>query len=247
MSGGEDNTASGEDAAVGGGAANTASGLAAVIPGGYYNQATGESSFAAGRLARAFHDRTFVWSDGQNGEFISTAVNQFLIHAAGGVGIGTSNPQAALDVAGKVKCQVLELAGADLAEKFDITGEATPGMVVCPDPENDGKLRLSAREYDRSAIGVVSGAGGIRTGLLLHQPGSAAEGDLAVAMTGRVYVQADASFGAIKPGDELTSSANPGHAMKVTDDARANRAVLGTALSTLKSGKGLVLVALQRR
>ncbi len=61
-------------------------------------------------------------------------------------------------------------------------------------------------------------------------------------MTGRVYVQADATFGAIKPGDMLTTSETPGHAMKVTDHARAQGAILGKAMSGLKEGTGTVLV-----
>ena len=174
-------------------------------------------------------------------------VERARIESNGNVGIGTLSPQAKLDVAGTIKCQVVDLSGADLAEKFDVAGEFVPGMVVCPDPENEGKLHVCAREYDRSAIGVLSGAGGINTGLVLHQPGTAADGEQPVAMTGRVYVWADASLGAIKPGDELTSSATRGHAMKATDDTRANRAVLGTALTSLKQGRGLVLTALQRR
>jgi len=63
-----------------------------------------------------------------------------------------------------------------------------------------------------------------------------------VALTGRVYVQADAGYGAIKPGDLLTTSDTPGHAMKVIDHAQARGAVLGKAMSSLKEGKGLVLV-----
>lgn len=63
-----------------------------------------------------------------------------------------------------------------------------------------------------------------------------------VALTGRVYVHADASFGANKPGDLLTTSATPGHARKVTDHARAQGAVLGKAMSTLDEGTGFVLV-----
>jgi hypothetical protein len=47
------------------------------------------------------------------------------------------------------------------------------------------------------------------------------EGGKNVALTGRVYVQADTSNGAIKPGDLLTTSTTPGHAMKVTDHVRA--------------------------
>jgi hypothetical protein len=55
-------------------------------------------------------------------------------------------------------------------------------------------------------------------------------------------VRADASQGAIKPGDLLTTSAIPGHAMKVTDHLRAQGAILGKAMSALKQGQGLVLV-----
>ena len=52
----------------------------------------------------------------------------------------------------------------------------------------------------------------------------------------------DASHGVIKPGDLLTTSDTPGHAMKVSDHAQAQGAILGKAMSGLKEGKGLVLV-----
>jgi hypothetical protein len=63
-----------------------------------------------------------------------------------------------------------------------------------------------------------------------------------VALTGRVWCFCDASYGAIAPGDRLTTSATPGHAMKAADPDRAGGAVLGKAMSELKAGKGLVLV-----
>ena len=56
-----------------------------------------------------------------------------------------------------------------------------------------------------------------------------------------------ATFGEIKPGAALTTSPTPGHAMKATDKSRALGAILGTALSSLNDGQGLVLVAIQRR
>jgi hypothetical protein len=46
----------------------------------------------------------------------------------------------------------------------------------------------------------------------------------------------------IKPGDLLTTSDTPGHAMRVADHARAQGAVIGKAMSVLKEGKGMVLV-----
>jgi hypothetical protein len=68
------------------------------------------------------------------------------------------------------------------------------------------------------------------------------EGGKNVALTGRVYVQADTSNGPIEPGDMLTTSSTPGRAMKVTDHARAQGAVLGKAMGSLDEGQGMVLV-----
>ena len=53
---------------------------------------------------------------------------------------------------------------------------------------------------------------------------------------------ANTSNGAIGPGDLLTTSSTPGHAMKVTDHARAQGAILGKAMTGLSESKGMVLV-----
>ena len=63
-----------------------------------------------------------------------------------------------------------------------------------------------------------------------------------VALTGRVYCKADASAGSIEPGDLLTSSSTPGHAMKVTNYAEAPGAIIGKAMNSLEKGQGLILV-----
>jgi len=101
VGGGYQNTSSGL-ATVGGGYQNTSSGLAATVPGGQYNTAAGDLSFAAGRRAKANHQGAFVWADSQNADFSSTANDQFLIRASGGVGIGTASPQQQLSVAAGV-------------------------------------------------------------------------------------------------------------------------------------------------
>jgi hypothetical protein len=85
-------------ATIAGGDLNTASGQYATVPGGVGNTAGGQFSFAAGHDAKALHDGAFVWSDSPGGTFGSTASNQFLIRAGGGVGIGTPNPQGSLHV-----------------------------------------------------------------------------------------------------------------------------------------------------
>jgi len=165
------------------------------------------------------------------------------IKGNGDVGIGTTSPQAKLDVVGTTRTSVLTITGgSDIAEPFNMSSADIPkGAVVVIDEQNPGQLRLSTEPYDTRVAGVVSGANGIKPGISLHQEG-AIEGGENVALSGRVYVQADAKFGAIKPGDLLTSSTTPGHAMKVSEHTKAQGAILGKAMTGLKEGKGMVLV-----
>jgi hypothetical protein len=134
--------------------------------------------------------------------------------------------------------------GSDLAEPFKITAgkdEVPDGSVVVIDEVNPGRLKVSSQPYDTRVAGILSGANGVHPGIQMQQDGLM-EGDRNVALTGRVYVQADASNGAIKPGDLLTTSSTPGRAMKVTDHVRAQGAILGKAMSSLSEGNGMVLV-----
>ncbi len=98
IGGGAFNTASGTGSTVGGGSVNTASGSVSTVPGGSLNMAQGDFSLAAGRRAQALQQGSFVWADSTNANFASTGVNQFLIRAAGGVGIGTNAPNHQLTI-----------------------------------------------------------------------------------------------------------------------------------------------------
>jgi len=100
VGGGLINTAGGTASTVGGGQGNTAGGALSTIPGGLFNVAGGDYSFAAGWRAKANHAGAFVWGDSTNADFASTAANQFLIRAGGGVGIGTTSPANQLSVVG---------------------------------------------------------------------------------------------------------------------------------------------------
>ena len=134
--------------------------------------------------------------------------------------------------------------GSDLAEPFEVSSpshDIPEGSVVVIDEENPGHLKVSSRAYDTRVAGVLSGANGIHPGIQMEQQ-ELLEGGKNVALTGRVYALADAASGAIKPGDLLTTSDTLGHAMKVSDHARASGAILGKAMSGLNEGKGLVLV-----
>ena len=149
---------------------------------------------------------------------------------------------------GTVTTKVLKITGgSDLSEQFDVRGAKrsavlSPGMVVSIDTKHPGDLIISSTPYDKRVAGIISGAGGIRTGMLMGQKKSIADGAKAIALSGRVYCLADASNGPIEPGDLLTTSATPGHAMKVTDYDKAKGAILGKAMSSLKKGHGLVLM-----
>lgn len=143
--------------------------------------------------------------------------------------------------------------GSDLSEQFEVNeGIGTDkqpsstsiqsGMVVSIDPTNPGELVLSNQAYDRKVAGIISGAGGVKTGMMMGQTGSIADGKHAVALTGRVYCWVDASNGPVNPGDLLTTSGTPGYAMKVVDHQQAQGAIIGKAMTSLTDGKGLVLV-----
>lgn len=148
------------------------------------------------------------------------------------------------DESGRIVTSSLEITGgSDLAEPFVVSGpDIKAGLVVVIDPETPGQLKLSTQAYDRKVAGIISGAGRIDPGMVMGKKDAAADGSQYVTLTGRVYAWADASNSAIQPGDLLTTSDIPGHAMKVTDHARAQGAILGKAMSSLEEGRGLVLV-----
>ena len=73
----------------------------------------------------------------------------------------------------------------------------------------------------RAAVGLSD-----RSGLLVEQ----------------VEPDSPADVAGMRPGDLLTTSDTPGHAMKVADRDKAQGAIIGKAMTSLKSGRGLVLV-----
>lgn len=170
------------------------------------------------------------------------AATLYLNHEGGDVQIGQGSGGTT-----RLITPVLQITGgSDLSEGFEIAhNDVTPqpGMVVVIDPANPGRLMPATSAYDKKVAGVISGAGGVNTGLVMGQSDSIADGRHPVALTGRVYCFVDASEHAIEPGDLLTTSDTPGHAMKATDWDRAHGSVIGKAMTSLARGeKGLVLV-----
>jgi hypothetical protein len=201
----------------------------------------GESGTAGGPYLYMFNDsgtRT-VWLDGDSADGAYIAL-----------GNADGNSTIILDADysgdGRIITQELQITGgSDLSEQFDIKAddiEIAPGLVVSIDPDQPGHLSVSDCAYDNKVAGIISGAGGIKPGMMMGQVGTEADGQHPVALSGRVYCWADTSAGAIQPGDLLTTSNRPGHAMKATDRGLAFGTTIGKAMTALDEGTGLVLV-----
>ncbi len=153
---------------------------------------------------------------------------------------------------GRVITSELQIkGGSDLAEKFDIDAtedqEIKPGMLVSIDTKHEGMLCITNEPGDKKIVGVISGANGIKPGMLMGQQGSIAYGKHPVALAGRVYVLANNEGGEIKAGDFLCSASQKGYAKKVSNISNAQGAIIGKAMGSTdaKTGYTLVLINLQ--
>lgn len=213
---------------------------------GVYGQSTAGTAVAG----------VFGHSDANNGNGVigeaNVGTSAFGVwgKATNGIGGVFSGGTLALWAQGRARCNILEITGgSDFSENFDVVNangadaDATPGMIVCIDAKTPGKLMVSHRAYDPTVAGIISGAGGVEVGMTMGQEGTLAHGKHPVALTGRVYAFCDATTGAIQPGDLLTTSDTPGHAMKSSDRERSHGTVIGKAMTGLARGeRGLVLV-----
>jgi hypothetical protein len=128
---------------------------------------------------------------------------------------------------------------ADIAEYFPVTEDPEPCTVMVIG--EDSKLQCSSTAYDTTVAGIVSTAPGVSLGT--NDDGNI--GEKLIAVAGRVPCKVDATYAPIMPGDLLTTSDTPGHAMKATNPQIGT--ILGKALEPLDSGTGVieVLVTLQ--
>jgi hypothetical protein len=164
----------------------------------------------------------------------------------GGVGIGTSSPDAQykLDVVGDVRVSGnIAAKYQDVAEWVPSTQKLAAGTVVILDIAHDNHVEASTSSYDTRVAGVVSAQPGIALG-------EAGEGKALVATTGRVKVKVDATLGAIHVGDLLVTSDRAGYAMKSEPVLIGKRqfhspgTIVGKALESLEKGTGEILVLL---
>jgi hypothetical protein len=148
---------------------------------------------------------------------------------------------------GRVITSELQIrGGSDLAENFDITDEEEkylkPGMLVSIDTEKEGQLCITKQSTDTKIVGVISGANGIKPGMLMGQQGTIAYGKYPIALAGRVYVLSNKEGGEINAGDFLTSASQRGYAKKAGKLSHAQGAIIGKAMGKADSKTGYVLV-----
>jgi hypothetical protein len=140
----------------------------------------------------------------------------------------------------------IRLLNADCAEDFDVSGMVSlePGTVMVLGDEE--ALSESQKAYDKRVVGVISGGGNYKPGIVLDKQQTSGNRQ-PIGLMGKVFCKVDARFGAIEAGDLLTTSPTPGHAMKASDPVKAFGAVIGKALRPWSSGQGAIpiLIALQ--
>ncbi|MFD0360833.1 hypothetical protein ACFQZZ_05145 [Nocardia sp. GCM10030253] len=139
------------------------------------------------------------------------------------------------------------LSNADAAEDFEVAdaAELAAGMVMVLG--QDGKHIPCSSGYDQTVVGVVSGTGGYRPGIVFDRGEKSDDHRVPISVMGKVACRADAGYGSIRVGDLLTTSPSPGCAMKAEDRGRAFGTIIGKALEPLHEGAGLVpiLISLQ--
>jgi hypothetical protein len=166
------------------------------------------------------------------------------------LGIGTNNPQSALDVTGDINVTGNAVVAGNIAAKYQDIAEWTSartqlpaGTVVTLDPLKSNSVMASRRAYDTSVAGVVSPQPGVTLG-------ERGPDKILVATTGRVRVRVDARRAPIHIGDLLVASDIPGVAMKSQPLRLHGRlmhrpgTIIGKALESLERGEGTILVLL---
>ena len=108
---------------------------------------------------------------------------------------------------------------------------ASAGAVLSLDPSSPGAVRPAVSAFDRGVAGCAIAA---------PEGTTIPAGSVAAGISGVVFCNVDASFGAVAVGDLLTTSAEAGYAMRTGEEGHG--AILGKAMEPLAGGTGTIRV-----
>lgn len=126
-------------------------------------------------------------------------------------------------------------SATDPARCVPVSEPVEPGDVLALDPLHLGQLMRARTAEDPGVVGIAAGPSEVIDGQ--HQA--------PLAQRSFATIRADASFGVILPGDLLTTSVNPGFAMKAATGAPGT--IVAKALEPLEAGTGLIKVLVMSR
>jgi hypothetical protein len=169
-----------------------------------------------------------------------------------------------MDAEGNVYAKSFRPSAADMASLALVSEPVEAGDVVVVDPRQVGVMSLSREAADTAVFGVVAADPGVVLGAQPLQGAGAPDaggtgGEVAVsadaavhgpmevpvALSGVALCKVDGGYGSIRPGDLLTTSPTPGHAMVAREPLPGT--ILGKALEPIDSGTGLIRVLVMLR
>jgi len=233
---------------------------------GVYGESRGSAANASGvyGVADPVDDRAAVngvWGETRSKGYSSAGVYGYASNPHGGAvavwarsagngpifrGYGNHYPDVEFEVtnAGDVYADGnFHSGGGDFAEMLPAVQGLEPGDVLVIGP--DGQLTRSSTPNQANVAGVYSTDPGFVGGDLDDADNSER---VPIAIVGVVPVKVSAENGAIRPGDLLTASATPGHAMKAkpvdVGGVQIYRpgTIIGKALEPLEKGMGVIRV-----
>jgi hypothetical protein len=147
----------------------------------------------------------------------------------------------------KMYAAAFDTTAGDVAEYLPTDQSLEPGDVVMADPRGGGRLARAEGAYNTAVLGLISTQPGLALGSGEHEGGDNNEGKAPLALSGRAPCKVSAENGPIRPGDLLTTSSTPGHAMRCEGMEQCFGRTIGKALDSLDSGTGVIeiLVTLQ--